>query len=200
MVAEGRQILRNIQRVAKLFVTKSVFTAMLALAVAVPTATFPLLPRQFTLASTITIGIPALVLALAPSAGPWRPERFLRSVALFAVPSGIAVGAGIVVGYVLARYGLDLGLERSRTVATCVVVACGLAVVLRLENEPGRRRLAVASLCAAMAGVFLAVLAVPFLRGFFELSTPTLDAVAAWAAGTAIGVAGLLIAGRLVRD
>ncbi len=77
MVAEGRQILRNIQRVARLFITKSVFTAVVGLAVAIPTGTFPLLPRQFTIASTVTIGIPAFVLALAPSSGPWRPERFL---------------------------------------------------------------------------------------------------------------------------
>ncbi|HEY4896955.1 MAG TPA: hypothetical protein VII01_12785, partial [Solirubrobacteraceae bacterium] len=75
MVAEGRQILRNIQRVARLFITKSVFTAVVGLAVAIPTGTFPLLPRQFTIASTVTIGIPAFVLALAPSSGSWRPER-----------------------------------------------------------------------------------------------------------------------------
>src|SRR5437764_8585864 len=69
VVAEGRQILRNIQRVAQLFVTKSVFAAVVGLTVAIPTATFPLLPRQFTIASTVTIGIPAFVLALAPSRG-----------------------------------------------------------------------------------------------------------------------------------
>jgi cation-transporting ATPase E len=88
VVAEGRQILRNIERVAQLFVTKSVFAAVLVLAVTIPTATSPLLPRQFTIASTVTIGIPAFVLALAPSSGPWRPERFLQSVARFAVPAG----------------------------------------------------------------------------------------------------------------
>ena len=70
MVAEGRQILRNIQRVARLFITKTVFTAVVGLAVAIPTGVFPLLPRQFTIASTVTIGIPAFLLALAPSSGP----------------------------------------------------------------------------------------------------------------------------------
>ena len=118
MVAEGRQILRNIQRVAQLFVTKSVFVAVVGLAVAIPTATYPLLPRQFTLASTVTIGIPAFVLALAPSSGPWRPERFLQSVARFALAAGLAIGIGIVVGYLLARYGFDLDLALSRTVAS----------------------------------------------------------------------------------
>ena len=199
IVAEGRQILRNIQRVAQLFVTKSVFAAVSALAVAMPTATFPLLPRQFTIASTVTIGIPAFVLALAPSSGPWRVERFLQSVARFAIPSGVAVGIGISVGYLLARYGFDLGLADSRTVATGIVVVCGLAVVLRLEGEGGRRRLAVGALCAAMSLLFGLALAVPFLRDFYELSTPTGEAVAAWAIGAALGIGGMLAGLRLLR-
>src|SRR5262249_36907183 len=88
----GPQIPRNSERVARLFVTKTVFTAVVVLAVGIPTATYPLLPRQFTIASTVTIGIPAFLLALAPSSGPWRPEHFLRSVATFAVPAGVAIG------------------------------------------------------------------------------------------------------------
>jgi magnesium-transporting ATPase (P-type) len=199
MVAEGRQILRNIQRVAQLFVTKTVFTAAVGLAVAIPTGTFPLLPRQFTIASTVTIGIPAFVLALAPSSGPWRPERFLQSVARFAIPAGVAIGIGIIAGYLLARYGFDLGLTRSRTVATGIVVVCGLAVVMRLETEPGRRRLAVAGLCALMLLLFALALIVPFLRSFYELSTPTGEAVAAWATGTALGVGTMLGVLRLLR-
>ena len=181
MVAEGRQILRNIQRVASLFITKSVFAAMAGLAIAIPTGVYPLLPRQFTIASTVTIGIPAFVLALAPSSGPWRPENFLHTVARFAIPAGIAIGLGIITGYLLARYGFDLGLTRSRTVATGIIVVCGLAVVMRLETEGGRRRLAVAGLCTLMAAVFALALAIPFLRHFYELTTPTGDAVAAWA-------------------
>jgi cation-transporting ATPase E len=199
MVAEGRQILRNIQRVARLFVTKTVFTAAVGLAVAIPTGVYPLLPRQFTIASTVTIGIPAFLLALAPSSGPWRTDRFLHSVARFAVPAGLAIGIGIIAGYVLARYGFDLGLKRSRTVATGIVVVCGLAVVIRLETGPARRRLAVAGVCALMALVFALALVVPFLRNFYELATPTGEAVAAWAVGTALGVGTMLGALRLLR-
>jgi len=199
MVAEGRQILRNIQRVARLFVTKTVFTAVIALAIAIPTGTFPLLPRQFTIASTVTIGIPAFLLALAPSSGPWQPDDFLRSVARFAVPAGIAIGIGIVAGYVLARYGFDLGLTRSRTVATGIVVVCGLAVVMRLEAEPGRRRLAIAGLSALMVLLFACALIVPFLRSFYELATPTGEALAAWALGTGLGIGMMLTVLRLLR-
>ena len=173
MVAEGRQILRNIQRVAQLFVTKSVFTAVMGLAVAIPTATFPLLPRQFTIASTITIGILAFVLALAPSTGPWRPDRFLQSVARFAIPAGLAVGAGISVGYFLARYGFDLertsrdrGHRHRRGV--------------RARGDTARDRAPTPAacgcgLCATMALLFLLALVVPFLRDFFQLETPTAE-------------------------
>lgn len=199
MVAEGRQILRNIQRVARLFITKAVFTAVLGFAVAIPTGTFPLLPRQFTIASTVTIGIPAFLLALAPSSGPWRPEQFLRRVAQFAIPAGLAIGIGIVAGYLIARYGFDLGLRHSRTVATGIVVVCGLAVVMRLETEGGRRRLAIAGLCVLMLLLFALAFVIPFLRHFYELATPTGDALAAWAIGTALGVGGMLGGLRLVR-
>ena len=150
-------------------------------------------------ASTVTIGIPAFVLALAPSSGPWRPEQFLRSVARFAIPAGLAIGIGIVAGYVLARYGFDLNLIHSRTVATGIVVACGLAVVMRLETEGGRRRVAVAALCVLMALLYALALIIPFLRDFYELSTPTGQAVAAWALGTIVGVGEMLGALRLLR-
>jgi cation-transporting P-type ATPase E len=199
MVAEGRQILRNIQRVARLFITKSVFTALVGLAIAIPTGIYPLLPRQFTIAATVTIGIPAFVLALAPSTGPWRPERFLQEVARFAIPAGVAIGIGIIAGYLIARYGFELGLTRSRTVATGIVVICGLAVVMRIESGNEKRRLEVAGLCALMLLIFALALIVPFLRQFYELATPTGDAAIAWAAGSGIGVIGMLGALRLAR-
>ena len=199
MVAEGRQILRNIQRVARLFVTKTVFVAVVDVAVAIPTGTFPLLPRQSSVASTVTIGIPAFLLALAPSSGAWRPERYLQSVARFAIPAGLAIGIGIIAGYVLARYGFDVGLRRSRTVATGIVVVCGLAVVIRLESESGWRRLGIIGLCALMALLFALALIIPFLRSFYELTIPTAETVAAWALGTALGVGTMLGALRLLR-
>jgi cation-transporting P-type ATPase E len=196
MVAEGRQILRNIQRVARLFITKSVFAAVAGLAIAIPTGTYPLLPRQFTIASTVTIGIPAFALALAPSTGPWRPERFLQQVARFAIPAGVSIGIGISSGYLIARYGFDLSLARSRTVATGIVVICGLAVLMRIESGNQKRRLELAGLCVLMALVFALALVIPVLRHFYELATPTGEAAAAWALGTTIGVGGMLGTGR----
>jgi magnesium-transporting ATPase (P-type) len=202
MVAEGRQILRNVQRVARLFLTKTVFTAVLGLAIGIPTATYPLLPRQFTLAATVTIGVPAFLLALAPSSGPWRPEEFLTTVTRFAITAGIPIGLGITAGYLLARYGLDIGARRSRTVATGIVVLCGLAVVMVIELECSgrRRRVAVLALCALMALLFVVSLVVPFLRHFYELTPPTLPGYGALALGAILGTGGMVLALRALRD
>jgi len=200
MVHEGRQILRNIQRVARLFVSKAVFTAFLLIAIALTTGVFPLLPRQFTLTSSLTIGVPAFFLALAPSSGPWRPEGFLKSVARFSIPAGIATGIGILAGYLLARHAFDATLEEARTVTAATVVTAGLAIVIALEDEPGTRRYAVIGLCAVMALGFVLVCAIPAGRDFFDLATPTGGMAAAWACGSAIGVALLVVALRLVRD
>jgi hypothetical protein len=111
----------------------------------------------------------------------------------------VAIGIGITAGYVLARYGFNLDVSESRTVATGIVVVCGLAVVLRLEAEPGWRRLAIVGLCALMLLLFALALVVPFLRSFYELSTPAGDTVIAWAVGTVTGIGAMLGALRLLR-
>jgi magnesium-transporting ATPase (P-type) len=199
MVHEGRQILRNIQRVARLFVTKALFTAFLLVTIAIPSGIFPLLPRQFTLTSSLTIGIPAFLLALAPSSGPWRPEGFLRAVARFSVPAGLATGTGILCAYLLARHAFDASLTEARTVTVVTVVTAGLAIVMVLEDEPGRRRLAVGGLCALMALGLVLVCALPIGREFFDLAKPTGPMVAAWAIGTAVMLVLLSVALRVVR-
>src|SRR4029077_8179077 len=89
-VAEGRRIARNIHRLGRLYLTKSVYAAALILLVAVPAFAFPFLPRPLTLAAFLTIGIPSFVLALAPSDGPLYRGHLIKSLAAFAVPAGLA--------------------------------------------------------------------------------------------------------------
>jgi cation-transporting ATPase E len=195
MVDQGRQILRNIQRVARLFVSKAVAVAFLVLVIGIPSAIFPMLPRQFTLTTTFTIGIPAFFLALAPSSGPWRPEGFLRELARFAIPAGIATGIGMLAGYLAARHLFDLTLVDARSVTAGVSVVAGLAVVFALENEPGRRRLIVGALVVAMAALFVIACAIPALRRFFAIAAPNGDMIGAWTIGSALSVA--LLVGAL---
>jgi hypothetical protein len=191
MVAEGRQILRNLQRVAKLYVTKSAFASFLILTVGTTATAYPLIPRHFSLAASLTIGIPSFVLALAPSSGPWETAGFLRRVGRFAVPAGAAAGIGVVSSYQFALNALDLPLGQARTVAISVLVLVGLYLVLALEGFGGHRGRLVATMCLALLGGYAATLAVPATREFFELAVPTAEIVATAVVGAAIAVAGL---------
>ena len=172
MLADGRKILRNLQRVTKLFVAKSVFAAFLILAIGLTPTEYPLLPRQLTLAAALTVGIPAFFLALAPSEGPWQPQRFLREVGRFAVPAGVAAGMGVLVAYLVTLNVFDLGLDDARTAATTTLVVVGLYLVLALEATGGRRTQWVGLLCAALLALYIVVLAFPGVRSFFELAEP----------------------------
>ena len=73
-VAEGRRIARNIHRLGRLYLTKSVYAGFLILLAAIFDFTFPFLPRQLTVAAFLTIGIPSFVLALAPERGAALPR------------------------------------------------------------------------------------------------------------------------------
>jgi cation-transporting P-type ATPase E len=193
MVAEGRKVLRNVQRVAKLFVTKSAFATFLILSIGLTPTAYPLLPRHLTLAASLTIGIPGFFLALAPSSGAFSAGRFLRDTARFAVPAGTAAGLGVIAGYLFALNVAGLPLVQARTVATTTLVTVGLYLIFALEASPGRRREAVSVLCAAMAALYVTVVAVGWSRHFFALAAPNVSIVGIALAGAAIAVTGLFL-------
>jgi cation-transporting ATPase E len=189
MVGEGRKVFRNLQRVTKLFVAKSVFAAVLILSVGLTPLAYPLLPRHLTLAALVTVGLPAFFLALAPSGGSYRTKGFLRDVASFAVPAGAAAALGVLASYLFALNVIDLPLVEARTVATTVIVVVGLYLVLALEASGRVRGAAVAMLCVALLVLYVLVLLTPGLRGFFELAglDPVIVIVSAFGAGLAVG-------------
>jgi cation-transporting ATPase E len=191
MVAEGRKLLRNVQRVAKLFVTKSAFAAFLVLSIGLTPTAYPLLPRQLTLAASLTIGIPGFFLALAPSAGDYDSRRFLRQLARFALPAGTAAGLGVVSSYLFALNLLDLRLAAARTVAVTVLVLVGLYLILALEATGTVRATAISILCSALLASYILILLVPFARHFFVLTPPTLAVLLPAVAGAALAAAGL---------
>jgi cation-transporting ATPase E len=195
LVAEGRQALRNLQRVARLYVTKSAFAAFLILTIDMSSTAYPLLPRHLSLAAALAIGIPTFFLALAPSSGEWRPDAFGRQVARFAIPAGVLVGVGVVSSYLFALHVLDLPVREARTVATTVLIAAGLYLVIALEAAQRTRRRAVEAMCAALAAAYAVTLLVPGLRTFFELDAPSIGMLATALGGTAIATGALYLAG-----
>ena len=191
MVDEGRRILRNLQRVAKLFVTKSAFAAFLILSIGLTPLAYPLLPRHLTLAASLAVGIPGFFLALAPSSGRLPRTSFLRDVGEFAVPAGAAAGLGVLSSYLFASYILELDLVEARTVATSVLILVGLYLIIVLEASTRLRGAAVTMLCAALLGLYAVVLAVPSLREFFELAVPGPAACVTALVGAGLAVTGL---------
>jgi cation-transporting P-type ATPase E len=193
MVAQGRKILRNIQRVTKLFAAKSAFAAFLILSIGLTNEPYPLLPRHLTLAATLTVGIPAFFLALAPSSGPWRTDGFLREVGRFAVPAGTAAGIGVLSSYLFALNVAGVPLDEARTAATAVLIGIGLYLVIALEATHGRRRLWVFGLVTSLIAAFVVVMATDGLRHFFGLTTPGPWGFLAIVGGTGVAIAGLLL-------
>jgi cation-transporting P-type ATPase E len=197
-VGEGRRIARNIHRLGRLYLTKTVYAAALILLVAVPGFAFPFLPRHLTLAAFLTIGIPSFVLALAPSDGPLYRGRLLRALAAFAVPAGLATALGSILSFFLVDTVFGGSLAAGRTAATTTLIVLGLAFVLLLERGPGREHIAIQSYMLAMvvglAGLYAGILAIVPLREFFEMKL--LDATA-WFLALFSAAVGLTIASVL---
>ena len=85
VVAEGRRVTANIERVANLFITKTVWATLLAVAAGAALMPYPFLPRQLTIIDTLAIGVPSFFLALAPNRRCYVPG-FAGRVLRFARP------------------------------------------------------------------------------------------------------------------
>jgi len=200
LVGEGRQVLRNIRRVAKLYVTKAAVAAFLILTIGITSEAYPLLPRQLSLAGTLTLGVPTFFLALAPSAGPWRPQGFGREVARWAVPAGVILGTGLLSGYLFARHNLEFDVRASRTTALTILILGGLYLILALEAGGSRTRSRmVAGMCACMALIYVAALALPFARNFFNLTVASAGMVLTAVLATAVMIVALDLSGVSLR-
>ena len=199
-VGEGRRIARNIHRLGRLYLTKTVYAATLILLVGVPGFAFPFLPRHLTLAAFLTIGIPSFVLALAPSDGPLYRGHLLKSLAAFAVPAGVATALGSILSFFLVDSLAGASLDAGRTAATTTLIVLGLAFVLLLERGPGREHIAIQSymlaLVAGLGALYALILAASPVREFFEMEL--LDATQ-WFLAMLAAAIGLTIASALWR-
>ncbi|WP_225824529.1 HAD-IC family P-type ATPase [Streptomyces naphthomycinicus] len=167
VVGEGRRVIGNITRVATLFLVKTVYSVLLALLVVCWGVEYPFLPRHLTLLSTLTIGVPAFFLALAPNKERAKPH-FVRRVMRYSVPGGVVAGAATFVTYLLARhhYTGPGALDAETSAATLTLFLISMWVLAIIARPYTWWRVA---LVAAMGVAFLLVLAVPVLQQFFAL-------------------------------
>ncbi|NEB05002.1 cation-translocating P-type ATPase [Streptomyces sp. SID13726] len=167
VVAEGRRVIGNITRVATLFLVKTVYSVLLAILVVCWQVEYPFLPRHLTLLSTLTIGVPAFFLALAPNKERAKPH-FVRRVMRYSIPGGVVAAVATFVTYLIARHHYtgagSLDAETSAATLTLFLISMWVLAIVARPYTWWR-----VALVAAMGLGFVLVLVVPWLQDFFAL-------------------------------
>jgi cation-transporting ATPase E len=193
VVAEGRRVIANVERVANLFLTKTFYAMLLALATGVGRLPFPFIPRHFTIISSLTIGIPGFFLALAPNNRRARPG-FLKRVLRFAVPAGVVAAVTTFVSFQMARSQDGVTPVQARTVAVITLFLVALWVLVILSRPLNAWRI---GLILAMAAMFVGALTIPWFADYFDLDLPSAVVVEAAVGIAAVGAAVLELGWRL---
>jgi cation-transporting ATPase E len=178
VVAEGRRVINNIERVASLFLAKTTYSVILSLLTGVFALAYPLRPIHLSILSWFTIGVPAFFLALEPN-GERVQAGFLRRVLGRSVPAGIVIAGATMATFAIAQLDERIHADEARTVAVLVAGSVALMNLYRVARPLNRLR---ATLVAAMVVLFAAAFAMPWSRDLFEL--PLTEA---WAFGLAAG-------------
>jgi cation-transporting P-type ATPase E len=187
VVAEGRRVIANIERVARLFLTKTAWAAVLAVLTGVLLTRYPLRPRHLTVVDALTIGIPGFVLSFQASHDPVRPG-FVRRVLRFSIPSGVIMGGATMFVYEFTQGRLGESVESAQSAAALTLVALGLWVLFELARPLDHIRLALLVVLVVMG---IGAFTIGPVADFFLLEVPPAD-VAGWIAGVA-AAAGALI-------
>lgn len=182
VMAEGRRVINNVERVANLFITKATYAVLLTALVGLFGVPFPFLPKQLTLIGTISVGVPGFFLALAPDASLVRPG-FLPRVLRFALPAGTAAAAATFAAYEIVRRS-DATLEAARTSATLTLLGISLVVLLGISRPLRPWKV---GLAGAMGAWYALSMAWSFPRDYFELVIPPTSAWLTAAICTALG-------------
>ena len=201
VVAEGRRVIANVERVANLFLTKTTYAILISITIALVAWRYPFLPRQLSIVSSMTIGIPAFFLALLPNARRYQPG-FLRRTLMFAIPAGTIVAGCIMAVYSYAHafphttLGAEHAVREAQTAVTMTVLMVALWVLGALARPFDKWR---ALLVAAMVAGLALVMAVPFARTFFALDIPSGALLAVTIAITATGCLGIELLYRVLK-
>jgi cation-transporting ATPase E len=195
VVAEGRKVIANVERLARLFLTKTIYALLLALTFGALLLPYPFLPRQLSIVDGLTIGLPALVLAVLPNHPRYVPG-FLGRALRFCVPSGIAIAAVViaVVGWATASGRFET--PQVQGAALIALTLTGLWVLV-IQSRPFTWWKLV--LVAAMVAGLVLVLTVPFALEFLQVQLPPADLLAVAVGAAALGAVVIEVAHRVRR-
>lgn len=195
VVAEGRRVIANIERVSKLFLSKTVYAFLLAVVFAALLWEFPFLPRQLSAIDGLTIGIPSFVLALEPNARRYE-TGFLRRSLAFSIPVGAIIGVAVVALNVYLSKSAAMPQIAVQTASFITLGLTGLWVMVILARPLKRwRLLLVVGMYAGLEGCVL----LPIARDFFNLQLPDAPLLTASLIAAAGGCLGIEIAARILR-
>lgn len=138
VVGEGRRVIGNIERVSNLFLTKTVYSVLLALLVGMvglasalfgaKPMLYPFQPIHVTIAAWFTIGIPSFILSLAPNSERAYPG-FVRRVMTGALPSGVVVGVATFACYLVAYHGSEATRTQQLQASTAALITLLITAV-----------------------------------------------------------------------
>ncbi|OLT37529.1 magnesium-transporting ATPase [Rhodococcus sp. CUA-806] len=178
VVGEGRRVIGNIERVSNLFLTKTVYSVLLAFLIGASGVLsqlfdteplpYPFLPRHVTIAAWFTIGIPAFILSLAPNHERAR-SGFVPRVMRLAVPSGIVIGVATFTSYLIAYEGpnaTETQVTQASTTALITLIVIAVWVLALVARPYVWWKIA---LIAGSVLGYLVLFTIPFCRTFFKL-------------------------------
>lgn len=132
VVYEGRRTINNIERSASLFLVKTIYSTILALMFLFMQETYPFIPIQLTLISTVTIGIPSFILALEPNKERVK-GNFLKNVISKSLPAGITVAISIFIISILNQNGY-IPYEQYSSLSVIATGICGIILLFTLSK------------------------------------------------------------------
>ncbi|PFG16536.1 cation-transporting ATPase E [Propionicimonas paludicola] len=168
VVAEGRRVIGNIERVANFFLTKTMYSLVLALLVALWRLPFPFVPMHISFIGWYTIGIPAAILALAPNGERARPG-FLKRVLSFSMPVGLVIGLTTFGTYLVSLQSVTdeaSATQASTATLIAVMIAGGWAMIAIARPYQWWKIAMIATM------ITLAVLTVFWLPGWYAQMLP----------------------------
>ncbi len=162
VVKEGRRTINNIERSAALFLSKTIYSIILAILFIFINYNYPFEPIQFSLINLIVIGLPAFILALEPNNDMIR-GKFLMNILKRAIPTGLTIISCVLIISILAII-FKIPREISSTIAVFTTIYVGLNLIYKISQPFNRSR---TILFYSLIGLF--VLLYCFFNAFYSL-------------------------------
>ncbi|MTV82831.1 cation-translocating P-type ATPase [Secundilactobacillus folii] len=162
---EGRRVINNIERVASLYLIKTMYSVALSLIFIFMISGYPFQPIQLTPISVLTVGIPSFFLALEPNYQRITGQ-FMKQVMVIAAPAAICVVTYILVIDLVGGVQFKLSYAETSTLSVLLTGAVCLVALLMVARPLNRFKF---GLVLLMGGCF--VLIFVFFGKLFSLTS-----------------------------